>query len=108
MILTSGDADVNAKKDVFCIDDPAQGAAVYCLQSGSRVRTYPVKVTKTIRARQVHFAEDCSLIVIGSDHGIVYVFNRRSGSIVDELKLGTDGWVQTITVSSLRDTAGKS
>jgi hypothetical protein len=90
---------VNVRKGVFCIDDPAQGAALYRLQSGAKVKTYPVKKTRNMRERQVVFAEDCSLIVIGSDHGIVYVFDRRSGNILDKLEVSRGNWVQTITVS---------
>lgn len=45
------------------------------------------------------FAEDCSKIVIGSDHGFVYVFDRRSGDIIDKLEMGEGGWVQTVIVS---------
>lgn len=91
---------MNVKKNVFCIDDPVQGAAVFRLQSRARVRTYLVPVTKTMRVRQVAFADDCSTIVIGSDHGAIYVFDRRSGDIVDRLYMGSKGWVQALTVSN--------
>jgi hypothetical protein len=86
------------KKDVFVVDDPSQGAALHRLQSKAKVRTYGVKVTKTMRVRQVVFAEDCRFIVIGSDHGKVYVFDRRSGDVVDELVMSTNSWVQAVTV----------
>lgn len=101
MIQGSGNADLNVKKGVFCIDDPAQGAALYCMQSGVRVKTYPVMVTRSMRERQDVFAEDCSLIVIGSDHGFVYVFDRRtqSGNVLDKLEVSRGNWVQTITVT---------
>lgn len=94
--LLSGNADINVKKDVFIIDDPSQGAALHRFQSKAKVRTYNVKVTKTMRVHQVVFAEDCRFIVIGSDHG--KVFDRRSGEIIDELEMGTNSWVQTVTV----------
>jgi hypothetical protein len=97
-LLIRGNADINVKKDVFIVDDPSQGAALHRFQSKDKVRTYNVKVTKTMRVRQVVFAEDCRFIVIGSDHGKVYVFDRRSGDIVDELEMSTNGWVQTVTV----------
>ena len=87
----SGNADLNVKKGVFCIDDPAQGAALYRLQSGVKVKTYPVTVTRSMR--------DCSLIVIGSDHGFVYVFDRQSGNVLDKLEISGGNWFQTITVS---------
>lgn len=94
---------MNIKKGVFCIDDPAQGAALYRLHSGARVKTYPVSVTRSMRERQVVFAEDCSLIVIGSDHGSVYVFDRRSGDVLDKLEISGGNWVQTVTVSGHTD-----
>jgi hypothetical protein len=37
--------------------------------------------------------------VSGSDHGVVYVFDRRSGDTLDELRLDTGEWVQTVSVS---------
>jgi hypothetical protein len=75
---------------------------LFRLGTGARVRTYPVATTKTSRCRQISFTQDCSQIVTGSDHGIVYVFDRRSGVVVDELKMDCDTWVQTITVRRYR------
>ena len=63
------------KKDIFCMDDPAQGAALCRLQSGMQVRTYHIPITKTMHIHQVAFAEDCSVIIIGSDHDTVYIFD---------------------------------
>lgn len=51
-----------------------------------------------MRPRQVTFAEDCSVILSSSDHGVVYIFDRRSGDVVDELKVGNDR-IQAVTVS---------
>ncbi|KAF9457838.1 hypothetical protein BDZ94DRAFT_1325982 [Collybia nuda] len=65
-----GNAAVNPKRGVFCVDDPLQGVALYRLDSGARVRTYEVTAKKTPRPRQVTFAEDCSVILSGSDHGV--------------------------------------
>lgn len=79
------------------MDDPLQGVALYRLDSGARIRTYPVTSRKTPRPRQVTFAEDCSIILSGSDHGVVYTFDRRSGQTVDILKAGNDR-VQAMTV----------
>jgi hypothetical protein len=84
------------------MDDPAQGAALCRLQTGTRVRTYHVPITKTMRVRQIAFGEDCSMIIIGSDHDTIYVFDRRSGNIIDELRLGTNSWVQTLIVSCIQ------
>jgi hypothetical protein len=101
-IFCSGDANVDEKRDIFCIDDPAQGAALYRMQPPAQVRTYPVPVTKTKHARSVSFAEESAFIVIGSDHSVIYVFNKQTGEVVDMLQVGSLGWVQTITVSTCK------
>jgi hypothetical protein len=56
---------------------------------------------KKRQAHQVSFAEDCSIIVSGSDHGIVYVFDRRSGATLDELQTDSNDWIQTVLVRLL-------
>jgi WD40 repeat protein len=81
------------------MDEPSSGTNLYRLEDHTRVKTFPVAVTKQKRLRQVDFLEECKFIVSGSDHGIVYVFDRRSGEIVDELRVDPREWVQTIAVS---------
>lgn len=98
MTVARANAAINPQRGVFCVDDPLQGVALYRLDTGARVRTYPVEVKKSMRPRQVTFAENCSVIVSGSDHGVVYIFDRRSGDVVDMLKVG-DNRVQAVTVS---------
>ncbi|KAF9555246.1 WD40 repeat-like protein [Agrocybe pediades] len=93
-----GNVCANLRRGVFCIDDPSQGTALYRCNSWDRVRTYPVAIERSMRPRQVGFLEDCKFILSGSDHGVVYLFNRRSGSMVDELKSGK-GRVQALTAT---------
>lgn len=45
------------------------------------------------------FGEDGKVVVGGSDHGVVYVFDRRTGSQLDILHHANAGLVQTIVVS---------
>ncbi|KAK0431138.1 Quino protein amine dehydrogenase [Armillaria borealis] len=92
-----GHATVNTAKDVFSIDDPSEGIALYRIVDGAKVKTLPVKTTKTLWLRQVAFTQDSKIVMSGSNHGIIYVFERRDGSVS---KLTTEGtaWVQTITV----------
>lgn len=88
------------KRGVYCIDDPAEGVGLYRLGSDSRIRTFQIPIKRSMRPRKVAFVEECRRIVSGSDHGVVYVFNRRTGETVAQLK--TDGgWLQTVTVSRL-------
>ncbi|KAJ7018621.1 WD40-repeat-containing domain protein [Mycena alexandri] len=101
-----GDADVNARKGLFCVDDPTQGVALYRLDNNNRVKTFEVKVTKAHpRPRQVCFADDGSLIVSGSDHGVLYVFDRWTGEVVDELAVGSVDWLQTMTATDVNGTS---
>ncbi|KAK0463422.1 WD40-repeat-containing domain protein [Armillaria novae-zelandiae] len=95
-----GNATMNAAKDVFGIDDPSQGVALYRVLDGAKVKTLPVKATKTPRPRQVAFTQDSKIVVSGSDHGIIYMFERRDGSVS---KLTTEGtaWVQTVTTANV-------
>ncbi|KAJ7876640.1 hypothetical protein B0H13DRAFT_1558635, partial [Mycena leptocephala] len=94
-----GDIALDVRKGVLCMDEPSSGTNLYRLEDHTRVKTFPVAVTKQKRVRQVDFLDECKFIVSGSDHGIVYVFNRRSGDIVDELRVDPREWVQTVAVS---------
>ncbi|KAJ7478959.1 WD40-repeat-containing domain protein, partial [Mycena latifolia] len=97
-----GNTDYNAHKGVVCFDDPWQGPALYRLESDRRIKTFEVKVTKPFpRPRQVCFADDCSSVVSGSDHGVVYVFDRRTGQTSDTLRVDPTDWVQTVTATEL-------
>lgn len=96
--IYSGNVAFDARKGVFVIDDVHQGAALYRLDTGARGHTYVVETTKPPRPRQVRFAEECSVIVSTSDHGVVYVFDCRKGEVLDKSKSGNDR-VQAVTVS---------
>jgi hypothetical protein len=64
----------------FCIDACNDGATLYCFPSKAFVESYEVKsMKKDQRVREVVFADLDREIVIGSDHHLVYVFNRTSG-----------------------------
>ncbi len=82
---------------MFGIDDPSEGIALYHIVDGAKVKTLPVKTMKTPRPRQVAFTQDSKIVVSGSDHDIIYVFERRDGS-VSKLAAESTAWVQTVTV----------
>ncbi|KAK0487937.1 WD40-repeat-containing domain protein [Armillaria novae-zelandiae] len=99
-----GHAAITTTKDVICIDDPAEGAAIYKLQDGApRVRTFAVPVKKSRRPRQVAFGEGGKVVVSGSDHGVVYVYERRTGAKMNELKVDHEDWVQTLATMRLKE-----
>ncbi|KAJ7123789.1 WD40-repeat-containing domain protein, partial [Mycena crocata] len=94
-----GDVAIDLRKGVLCMDEPSSGVNIYRLEDHTRVKTFPVAVTKQKRLRQVDFVDKCKFIVSGSDHGVVYVYDRRSRKIADELRVDQGEWVQTIAVS---------
>ncbi|SJL18016.1 uncharacterized protein ARMOST_21587 [Armillaria ostoyae] len=71
---------MDCEKDVFCLDDPAQGVALYRLSDGVRVKTFPIEATKAPRPRQVAFAENCRAITANID-SISTVIAARSRDI---------------------------
>ncbi|KAJ7668580.1 hypothetical protein DFH06DRAFT_1321821 [Mycena polygramma] len=93
-----GNAVVDSRKKSMCIDDPSSGVNVHRLEDNgqSKVKSFPIPVKKKMRPRGVCYVNQCSEIVSGSDHGVVYVFDRRSGEIVDELRIDPEEWVQTV------------
>jgi len=101
-IRRSGHAEVDVQKGVVCIDDPSTGTSIYRLDDCSRLKTFQVRVTKKKRIRNVAFVNECKVVVSGSDHGVVYLFDRRSGKTVDELMVHSYEWIQTVTVSANR------
>ncbi|KAF8184608.1 WD40-repeat-containing domain protein [Mycena galopus ATCC 62051] len=101
-----GDVDVHSRKGLYCIDDSHQGVAIYTLDDHRRVKTMEVKKTREHpRPRQVCFSEDGGSVVIGSDHGVVYVFDRWTGETIVELQMGAPDWVQTVAAT---DTNGQT
>ncbi|KAK0185549.1 WD40-repeat-containing domain protein [Armillaria mellea] len=81
--ISSGHAIISATKDTACIDDPAEGAALYQLHDGA----WPWQIT---------FAEDGKVIVSGSNHGVVYLYDRRTGTKIVDLEVDCQDWVQTL------------
>lgn len=102
-IVCRGNASVNVRKGIYCLDDPFQGVALYRLDDDRCAKTFGVVRKRTQpRTRQVCFVNDAGFVVSGSDHGIIYVFDQWSDNkIVDELNVGNADWVQTITVGSI-------
>ncbi|PBK83338.1 hypothetical protein ARMGADRAFT_1037954 [Armillaria gallica] len=57
-------ATVNTAKDVFGIDDPSEGIALYHVVDGAKVKTLPVKTMKTPWPQQVAFTQDSKIVYI--------------------------------------------
>ncbi|KAJ3991056.1 hypothetical protein F5050DRAFT_1716398 [Lentinula boryana] len=92
-----GHAVLSAKDDAIILDNVSQGIALYKLSGTERIRTFQVPHNER-RSRNVAFHDGTSTIVIGSDHGRVYEFDRRTGQISDIIDIRVRERVQSIAV----------
>jgi outer membrane protein assembly factor BamB len=74
------------------------GFDLHQLDNGTYIRTFPTGLAQKKFPKQVLFGEGGEVVVGGSDHGSIYVFDRRTGETLQVLKHAQDGLVQTITV----------
>ena len=101
--LRRAEVDTNAEKRQFVIDNGASGFELYKIDSSTATRLYEIdSYTKKQVGRQVKFGDDDEIILGGSDHGKVYVFDVKTGRPVDVLWHNNCSAVQTLTVSIIR------
>ncbi|KAG2096022.1 WD40-repeat-containing domain protein [Suillus cothurnatus] len=97
---SSGHAAVHQKRGVFVVDNAIDGFTLYRLEGeGESVRTFTTAVPSMSVPKQVVFGEEGKVVIGGSDNGLVYVFDRKTGQIIQTLCHADVGLVQTITVS---------
>lgn len=72
---------------------------MYKLSTTDRLKTFDVPFTMR-RLRHVAFHDGHSAIITGSDHGKVYIFDRRTGDVIDTIDVGIKDWVQSVDVCS--------
>lgn len=82
----------------FVVDNVSDGFDLHNIEDGAFIRTF--KTGDHIRPvpKNVLFAENSQLIIGGSDHGYVYIFDRKSGRKLAALRHSDKGLVQTVAV----------
>jgi hypothetical protein len=80
------------------VDNATDGFDLHKLDTGAYIRTYPTGIPTRGLPKQVCFGEDAKVIVGGSDKGIVYVFDQKTGATLDVLRHADNGLVQTVAV----------
>ncbi|KAJ7042754.1 WD40-repeat-containing domain protein [Mycena alexandri] len=103
----SADASIDASKSSMCLADPIYGVSVHRLEDDGlrKVKSFKVPATKKrTRVRKVSFANQFREIVSGSDHGLIYVFDRKDGHTVDVLRIDKVEWTQTVTATDCSGT----
>lgn len=85
------------------MDNAVDGFDLYQLGSTVSVvfvRNFPTGTPIQRYPKQVLFGENSKFVVGGNDHGKVYIFDRKNGSLLDTLHHAKRGLVQTIAASS--------
>ncbi|KIK35766.1 hypothetical protein CY34DRAFT_26540 [Suillus luteus UH-Slu-Lm8-n1] len=90
-----GHTAVDASHTLFLIDNVMNGFSLHQLDDGACIRTYNTDPVKTF-PKQVVFGEKATLIVGGSDTGIIYVFDKNEGTLKQELQHADKAQVQTV------------
>ena len=88
------------RRNLFVIDNYENGFDLYKLDDCKWLRTYATGTALVRKPKQVSFGEQGRAIVGGTDHGVVYVFDRKTVRELDVLPHAKGGMVQTITVRS--------
>ncbi|KAJ7820381.1 WD40-repeat-containing domain protein [Mycena leptocephala] len=98
-----GDAAVNWREGIICLDDPAAGPTLFRLADQTKARVFEIPRERELemRPRHVRFAESGWAVVSGSDHGVVYVFETRTGNVLQKLDIGALQWVQAIATAEI-------
>ncbi|KAG1883637.1 hypothetical protein F4604DRAFT_1575525, partial [Suillus subluteus] len=81
-----GHTAVNQRRGMFVVDNATSGFTLYRLEGDEEpVRTFITRAPSVSVPKQVAFGAEGRLIIGGSDHGLVYVFKRKSGKLLESL-----------------------
>jgi hypothetical protein len=96
--MCSGGAASCEKDDLLVVDNMISGFSLHKLSDGAYIRGYPTQVSGRAFIKAVNFLENSRVVVGGSDHGIVYLFDRDTGETIDTLRHADGGLVQILAV----------
>ncbi len=96
---------MDEERSLIVIDNVANGFDIYGLEQSAKgskfkfVRTLEVGKPSKTYAKSVVFANGSQAVIAGSDHGIVYIFDRQSGRVLKKIHPFEKRGVETISVS---------
>ncbi|HEV7737815.1 MAG TPA: hypothetical protein VGO47_10655 [Chlamydiales bacterium] len=96
--LFRGHAAVALKHNQFVVDNGGEGFDIHDLNTGKYIRNLSTGLPLRRYPKQVCYAEDYKVIVTGSDHGKVHLFETLTGQPLQMLKHPDGGLVQTVAV----------
>jgi len=80
------------------VDNVSNRFDIYKLECGNFVKTLVTKEVQKMHPKGVVFADKSRLVIGGSDHGLVYIFECKTGRVLKTLKHARKGGVETIGV----------
>ncbi|PPQ78141.1 hypothetical protein CVT24_006424 [Panaeolus cyanescens] len=83
--LSSANLDYNPESQCIVVDNLTSGFDLYAWNKPSPKKKFDTKRANPAFTVDVKFAESGSLIVGGSDHGIVYIFDTGTGELLQRL-----------------------
>lgn len=92
-----GHTDISYWNCEYVIDN-GKGFSVHHLRSGGLIQEFPYSKLTTRWPKQVSYGVNDHIVVGGSDHSLVYMYDRHIGYSLDLLRHSNRGWVQTIAV----------
>ncbi|KAF7326555.1 Ras-GAP domain-containing protein [Mycena venus] len=98
-----GSAVVDWKEGLLCLNDPYVGPALFRHADQTKARSFEVRreLPGDPFSSDVCFGENGSTVVTGSDHGIVYVFDTRSGDAIQELETGRSQRIKAVATTEM-------
>ncbi|KAH9478857.1 hypothetical protein JR316_0009319 [Psilocybe cubensis] len=91
-----GNAVIDIERKICVIDNVRNGFSVYQVDLGSFVRDLTTRDAKHTFPKQVALGNDSGLVIGGSDHGLIYIFERDTGKCLKAFKHGRMRGVETI------------
>ncbi|KAG1856272.1 WD40-repeat-containing domain protein [Suillus tomentosus] len=91
-----GYASVDTAQTLFLMDNVMNGFSLHRLDDAVCIRTYNTNPVKTF-PKQVAFGGKATLVVGGSDAGVIYIFDKNEGTLKQVLQHADTGRVQTVT-----------
>ena len=68
------------------MDNVSNGFDIYKLECGNFVKTLVTKEVQKTHPKGMVFADKSRLVIGGSDHCLVYIFERKTGQVLKTLK----------------------
>lgn len=98
LIKGSGNASVDLHRGLCVVDNVGSGFDLYKMDSGNFVRSLVTREPSKTYPKAVTFANNSQVIIGGSDHGLIYIFERKTGKLIQSLRHAKHGGVQTIAL----------